>query len=53
MLLRRVFPASSWAFSRSQVRALCEKREMFTTEDIDFQEKIGELQKICTDMQSS
>jgi hypothetical protein len=26
------------------VRALCEKRELFTTADIDFQEKIGKQQ---------
>jgi hypothetical protein len=45
VVLCGVFPANSWAFSRSQVRALCEKREMFTTEDIDFQEKIGTQQQ--------
>ena len=43
--LCRVFPASSWAFSRSKVRELCEKRELFTPEDIDFQQKIGEQQQ--------
>jgi len=31
----------SWRFPRSQLRKLCEKRGRFTTEDLDFQEKIA------------
>ncbi|WIA31113.1 hypothetical protein OEZ86_001137 [Tetradesmus obliquus] len=51
-------PDKSWAFSRSKVRELCEKRELFTPEDIDFQQKIayrtglGDETAVCPAIQS-
>lgn len=52
------FTCCSWRFPRTQIRQLCEKRELFSTEDIDFQEKIayrtglGDDTAVCPAIQS-
>lgn len=51
-------PHDSWLFSRTNIRALCEKREQFTEQDISFQEKIalraglGDKTAVCPAIQS-
>lgn len=48
----------SWRFPRTQIRQLCEKRQLFTDEDIAFQEKIayrtglGDDTAVCPAIQS-
>lgn len=48
----------SWRFPRSQIKDLCEKRGLFTSEDVDFQEKIayrtglGDDTAVCPAIQS-